>query len=137
MTESEATVVLAALAAAWPRDWSFVDPMTKDIYRKRIVAMPRRRAAEAAVNLLIDSEERLPSVAKIRDAYRRYHDQFAPPALPEPDLTDDDVARNRRRIRALAAHVQKHDGHAGDLDVCPHPDCGYLRDLSVPGAGQD
>lgn len=137
MNESEATVVIAGLAAAWPRDWAFVDPLTKDIYLKRIVAMPRVQAAEAAVNSLIDTAVRLPTVAELREEYRRHHDRFSPPALEEPDLDDDAKARNVRRMRTMTDHLSRSAGHVGSFDECPHPDCEELRSLSVPGAGQD
>ena len=101
MKEAEAQILAAKLAAAFPRDWAFVGEATNAVYVERIARLPRYEAASEAIDALIDGEARLPTIAQIRDDYRRFHDRYSPPALEEAQITDEERETNLARLREL------------------------------------
>lgn len=139
MTEAQATILAATLAAAFPRDWAFVGEATNAVYVEKIAKLDRFEAARDAIDELIESELRLPPIALIRETYKQAWGRYSPPALPEPEITEEEREKNLRRMVHLTSHLaaRGEHGHTRDFASCAHPGCAELRSLSVPDAGQD
>lgn len=105
MTKAQAQALATKVAAAFPREWAFSGPLTNEVYVERLARLSRPAAAAAAIDALIDTETRLPTIAKIRQAYAEIFNRFDPPALEEPEPTPEERAENARRMRELAASV--------------------------------
>lgn len=103
MKHSDAVDAVARLRAAFPA--ARFDEANVLAYAEELAALASPAALADAVRALIRTEDRLPSIAKIREEYRRYVDRYAPPALGEPDLTPAEVALNAKRARELAARI--------------------------------
>jgi hypothetical protein len=103
LNRSAAEVAVAKLMAAYPREW--FDEATVAVYVDAVEKLRSPEAIADAVNALIRSEPKLPSIALLCEEYRRNADRYAPKALPEPELTDEDRAENVRRIRELATSI--------------------------------
>lgn len=107
MTAAQAQILVAKLAAAFPRDWSYAGAATNAIYVDRIGALKSYPAAEEAIDWLIDHEQRLPAIGVVRETYQRYIDRHQPRQLEELDLTPEKIRENKARIAALMASVTK------------------------------
>lgn len=105
MTVAEAQMLVAQVAAAFPREWSYAGEATNEIYVERLRRLPRFEAARDAVESLIDTEARLPTISKIREEYLRYVDRYLPRGLPEPEISPEERRLNRERLAALAAAI--------------------------------
>ena len=108
MNESEAQELAAMLFAAFPRDWQYVDNKgaTNAVYVQQFQQLRNPDALSAAISSLAATETRLPTIAAVRDEYRRLRDRYEPAALPEPELTEEQVRANLHRVKTLVALVE-------------------------------
>jgi hypothetical protein len=105
MRPEEAQTLVAALVGAYPRER--IDAANVEMYRMMIERLGSEGAARDAIFALIETEPRFPSIAQIREEYRRYVDRYAAPALPEPDISEVERALNLKRIRALQERITR------------------------------
>lgn len=137
MTLGQAQELTSKLAAAFPRDWAFGPDTTNTVYVEKFAALDRYEAARDAVDSLIETEERLPPIAKIIATYRQRWDRYSPPALAEGEPSEAEAAANRRRIAAMVAHLAGAAGHSATFEECEHEVCAEIRALSVHQERQD
>lgn len=99
MTEPQAKALVAKLLAAYPHPR--IEPLTAKVYIEAVQKLKSYEAMLEAVDRLIASERMLPRVADIYEMYHSLRDKYAPPALPMPDLTEEEIAENLKRVREL------------------------------------
>lgn len=102
MTKAEAIDLLGVLAAAYPRQE--LSNATTALYVDRL-QRERYEPARDAIESLVDSSRWFPAISEIRDEIARYRDRYAPKALEEPELTEEERQENLRRIRDLASRI--------------------------------
>jgi hypothetical protein len=96
VTQAQAQILVAKLAAAFPRDWSYVGAATNAIYVDRIMALKIFEAADEAITNLIDHERKLPPIGLIREAYSRCVEKHLPRELEPPPPSEDERSRIAR-----------------------------------------
>ncbi len=104
MRTADAEFIVAKLFAAFP---GATQEMTAAVYVEAVTRLHDPDIALRAVNDLIDNEVRLPPVGLVREHYDR--NRVPQPALPEPDLTPEQIAENVRRrniiVEMLASKI--------------------------------
>jgi hypothetical protein len=106
VTETGATALVGLLLASYPRER--LDPEHVAAYRGFLLELRSDEGARAAVMSLIRTEDRLPSIARIRRAYATWQAAHgADRALPEPDLTPEQRRENLTWIRRLAERITR------------------------------
>lgn len=107
MTEAEATALCSKLLAAWPHTRG-VNELTIDVYVEHLAPL-RFDCASESVNDLICEERYFPSVSVVLDTYRRnaQRSDFQAPALPEPDVSEEQKAENIRQAREMVARLTR------------------------------
>lgn len=105
MTEPQAKALVAKLLAAFPHPR--VEPLTAKVYIEQIARLGRYEAGLDAVNTLIRDARMLPRVSEIVDEYMRVRDRYAPPALPEPAMSVEQMEENKRQARLMVARLAK------------------------------
>ena len=104
MTEAAATALAGILIASYPRER--LDPANVAAYKAFLGELRSEEGAREAVMALIRTEDRLPSIARIRRAYATW--QATHPvenALPEPEISEEDRRENLNWIRNLTARI--------------------------------
>lgn len=100
MNLGDAKVLTAKMAAAWPRDW--LGAASYEVYATFIAELPDADVASDAVDVLIREARRLPSVAEVREVYRRAATWHEQPALEEPPLSEEERQDNLRRLSEMS-----------------------------------
>lgn len=103
MTESDCATLVGKLFAAFPQAKG--TDATLVVYIEALKPLPRVGALRDAIDSLIRTERFIPSIAALREEYRRFADRHAPPGLPEPEISDEQRRENLRKIRELAEQV--------------------------------
>lgn len=102
MTIADAEALTAKLFAAFPFPQQ---DLTAAVYVEQIAMLPSRDFALEAVDDLIQTAERLPPIAAVRDAYVAVRARTPQAGLPMPELSAEETAANVRRMRALASTI--------------------------------
>lgn len=103
MTNQEAKAVVAQLAAFYRER---IPAATFDLWAEELEHKRSYPAAMDAVRALSREQDRMPPLSILLDEYQRHVDKHAPPALPEPELTPEQVKDNLRKARVLLAQVE-------------------------------
>ncbi len=101
MTSKQAQTLMATLCAAFPQ--RRVEEPTIRLYVSEIARLPNAEQAARAIQAMIREDEFFPTIARIRDEYRRHVVERL--ALNEPELTSEQRAANLRRLREMAEVV--------------------------------
>ena len=123
MTAAEAADVVGMLRSAWPLDARYLTKDAAVVYASQIAAADFSDAA-TAVNDLVPTSNRLPSVAELKsaiaDAKRRREDRSATDllALPDPQVARGEQYRRKARLQianvrrwqeAVALHAEERE----------------------------
>lgn len=107
MTMAEAQLLTAKIAAAFPREWAYAGKATNAVYVERLARLPIFAACQVAIDSLIDTETRLPTIGKIREEYARVADRHRPRQLEEPPLSPQQRRGNLAKLRAMMESIGK------------------------------
>jgi hypothetical protein len=99
MTSPEAEAILSMFFANFSHPP--IEPVTIAVYAKHIEPLGYEQCLEA-VDMLVRSPQHFrPTVGEILEVYRSLHDKYAPPALREPPMTEEQRRENLRQAQAL------------------------------------
>lgn len=107
MTMAEAQLLTAKIAAAFPREWAYAGKATNAVYVERLARLPLFAACQEAIDSLIDTETKLPTISKIREEYARFADRHQPRQLEEPPPSPQARRENLARLRAMMSAIGK------------------------------
>lgn len=130
MTDAEARKLIAVMTAALPREWSFLSAeqqqATRDVYSRMLADLPYP-AANAAVESLLATATRMPTIADVRAATLT---TIAGHVRPGGDAWGD--------VRALATY--RDDGNTAGIDPTALKVCeryGWIAKRTLTRGGKD
>lgn len=105
MTEREAAQAVATLAAAFPSP--AIPTETLALYIAEIAKLDHAAVMRDAVERIIRTEDRWPSIASVRRHYfeARRAAGIVNAQLPEPSMTEETRLENLRRLANLTASI--------------------------------